>query len=284
MSTHRFRLGRFDCTVVDEGVYERGSMDFLFNGVPEETLHPELLRYGIAGDPIPIPIHCMLIRTDENTVLVDTGLGLMARKLKPATDAGKLLGHLESIGISPGAIDTVILSHLHLDHIGGISTPGGKPIFTEAEYVISKKEWETAMSLGHWCREKLLTIKDRIRLFEPYEEVVPGIKAFPASGHTPGHSIFTVRYGREEMALISDVLAHPLHVEMPEWTMSHESSKKRAVATRLKILDRACRTGVLVYACHFPFPGLGRIVKDKKRWTWQTIDGSKALTAVSEEK
>ena len=274
MSTHRFRLGRFDCIVIEEGVYEHGTTDFLFSDPPPEVLESKLLQYGVSGNPIPIPIHCLIVRTDENTVLIDTGLGPIASKMKPATDAGKCLGHLESIGIHPPDIDTVILSHLHLDHIGGISTPRGKPLFPKARVVISKKEWETAMSLDHWCREKLLTVEDRITTFQPYEEIVPGIKGLPASGHTPGHSIFTIRYGHEELVYIADVLAHPLHVEMPEWTMNHEANRKRAVSTRFKILDRACKTGVLIHACHLSYPGLGRIVKEKKIWQWQPLSSS----------
>jgi glyoxylase-like metal-dependent hydrolase (beta-lactamase superfamily II) len=274
MKTHRFRLGRFDCTVIVDGVYEHGTSEFLFSDTPRESLDTKLQEYGSPGDPIPIPIHCLIVRTDENTVLIDTGLGAIASKMKPPTDAGNCLDLLESIGIRPPDIDTVLLSHLHLDHIGGISTPRGKPLFPNARYLMSKKEWETALSLDHWCREKLLTIKECITLFEPFEEILPGIKGLPAAGHTPGHTIFTIRYGHEELVYIADVLAHPLHVEMPEWTMNHESNKKRAVSNRKKILERACKTGVLIHACHMPFPGLGRIVRNKRMWRWQPIASS----------
>jgi glyoxylase-like metal-dependent hydrolase (beta-lactamase superfamily II) len=284
---YRFKVGDLECLAVSDGSLTYAPPQFpppevlLFSNAPKESLASVKQRYNL---PTPwtewvSPYICLVIRAGKHLVLVDTGAGSLA----PTT--GRLITNLREAGIDPGDIDTVINTHGHPDHLGGNMTSDGKPAFPRARYVISREEWDFWTSgqaeqkieehsreiLVGTARRNLLPLRDRLELIEGDTEVVPGIKALPAPGHTPGLLALVISSKKERLICISDVILHPVHLEMPEWFAVVDILPDSLMSTRRQLLDMASAAKDLVIAFHFPFPGLGKVVRKGKTWRWQPV-------------
>jgi glyoxylase-like metal-dependent hydrolase (beta-lactamase superfamily II) len=284
---YRFKLGDLACIAVSDGSYTYTPPQFpppenlLFSNASRESLKSIEQAYKL---PSPwtewvSPYICLVVKTDKHLVLVDTGAGGLA----PTT--GRLIANLREAGISPDAIDTVINTHAHPDHLGSNTTLDGKPAFPQARYVISRTEWDFWTSaqaeqklephsrdiLVGIARRNLLPIKDRFDLIDGETEIVPGIRSIPAPGHTPGLMVLAIVSKNERLLCISDVVLHPVHLEMPAWFAVVDVLPDSLVETRRRLLDMASAAKDLVMAFHFPFPGLGRVVGKGKTWRWQTL-------------
>jgi glyoxylase-like metal-dependent hydrolase (beta-lactamase superfamily II) len=212
-------------------------------------------------------------------VLVDTGAG------EHTAEAGKLIRNLQAGGIAPGDIDWVILTHCHPDHIGGITLKNGQLAFPNARYAMWKDEWDFWTSEGieekldELLRESLLSathqnlppIQDRLDLIEGEKEIVPGIQAISAPGHTPGHMALLISSEGDQLLYTSDLVLHPIHLEQPEWCALFDFAPEQVAATRRKLLNWAASQSFLLHAFHFPFPGLGHVVQQGEGWSWQRL-------------
>jgi len=287
--THRFKLGSFQCIAVSDGTYTYAPPTFpppaifLFANAPRGPLEQVLREHNLQPEQWPewvSPYICLVINTGEHRVLVDTG----ANGLGPNT--GKLLQNLKTEGIEPEDIDSVILTHGHPDHIGGNIDSEGKLAFPNARYFMWKGEWdfwnskEAVLKLEEHTREILLgyahknlpPIQGQLHLVDRETEILPGIQAIAAPGHTPGHMALAVSSKREQLLCISDVVLHPIHLERPEWSAVVDLDPGQVKATRHRILTRAATENALVLAFHFPFPGLGHVVPRAEGWQWQPIE------------
>jgi glyoxylase-like metal-dependent hydrolase (beta-lactamase superfamily II) len=226
------------------------------------------------------PYICLLVKMREHLVLVDTG----ADGLAPTT--GKLLQNLRDTRIAPEDVDTVIITHAHPDHIGGNIDNQGKLTFPNARYVMWKGEWDFWTSpqaqerlakqggeiLVGFARKNLSPIKDRLILIDHETEIVPGIQVLAAPGHTPGHIALSISSNDKKLLCLGDVVLHPIHLEQPEWCAGTDFSPQQVVATRRRLLKRAADEKALVLAFHFPFPGLGHVVRKGNAWQWQPVE------------
>jgi len=287
--TFRFETGNLECVAVSDGTLTYAPPTFpppailLFVNAPREPLEQVLLEHNLQPDQWgewTSPYICLVVKTGDHLVLVDTGAGSLA----PTT--GKFLQNLKAEGITPEDIDTVILSHGHPDHIGGNTDAQGKLTFPNARYVMWKGEWDFWTSeqaeqrldehvreiLLKFARENLPPIQGQVDLFDRETEIVPGIRAVAAPGHTPGHMALEISSKGEKLLCIADGVLHPIHLEHPEWHAAVDFDPKRVVATRRRLLDSVAARKVLVLAFHFPFPGLGRVVKKGEGWQWQPIE------------
>jgi glyoxylase-like metal-dependent hydrolase (beta-lactamase superfamily II) len=213
-----------------------------------------------------------MVNTGKKLILIDTGTA------GQITDtAGVLLDNLKVAGVSPAAIDTVVISHFHPDHIDGIKTKDGDKVFPNAEIVVPEPEWAFWMddaNMGRYtgsvhryflnARRIFKDIANEVRRFEPGAEVAPGIVSIPAYGHTPGHTAFSVHSGSQSLLVMSDTVRNPyLFARHPDWQPIFDMDGPLAVTARRHMLDRAAADRMRVAAYHFPFPACGHILKTR---------------------
>jgi glyoxylase-like metal-dependent hydrolase (beta-lactamase superfamily II) len=181
---------------------------------------------------------------------------------------------LELIGVSPEAITDVIFSHAHGDHLWGTSSDG-QLAFPNAQHYLPQLEWEDlhrddipefAVPFVVFARNQLQPLVDhdgQLAFYGDEDEMVPGIQAIAALGHSAGHHALIIESGGQQLLLPFDVLGHPiLHLRHPELFMKMDQIPDLAVATRQQLLARATDEKIPVLAHHFPFPGLGLITRD----------------------
>ncbi len=276
--THRFKIGAFDCLAVSDGTFAYPA-GLLFANARKEDYEQGLRERHLPLDQITTPYVCLYLDTGEHRVLVDTGAGNLA----PTT--GRLVQNLRSEGIDPGNIDTVILTHAHADHIGGNLDSDGNLAFPNARYVMSRVEWDfwtskpdlSSLNCGDHLEQLLLQyveamlppIRHRLDLVDGEEELVPGIRTIPAPGHTPGHLALEINSQGETFIDAVDTFLHPMMIERIEWYSVVDIYPEKGIASRRRLLERAADTGAAVMSFHFPFPGLGRVVRKEDGFTWK---------------
>jgi glyoxylase-like metal-dependent hydrolase (beta-lactamase superfamily II) len=277
-TSQRFNVGEIQCVAVNDGTFAYPP-GWLFSNVPAEEVASSLRARKLPETHVESPYTCLLLKTGNHKILVDTGAGSLA----PTT--GDLLKNLSAEGVRPEEITLVVLTHGHPDHISGTLDANGKPAFPNAQYVISKTEWDfwndssalhdVAMDdhmkqLLVGCAQKNLPpLKGCVELFEGEKELVLGVYAIPAPGHTPGHIALVISSAHAQFLHMSDAVLNPLHLENPSWRSFFDLSPEDADSTRRRLLDRATADKMRVLAYHFPFPGLGRIENKGHAWKWQ---------------
>lgn len=282
MATNRkpFSVGEIQCTAISDGSFSYPA-DWFFSNVPKEQLEGSLRDHDLPLNQVVSPYTCLLVNAGKEKILIDTG----ADGLAPTT--GDLLQNLKAEGITPDEITTVILTHAHPDHIGGVLDTDGKPAFPNARYVMSRTEWDfwtsdpdlrsTCMDnhvkdlLVTCARKNLPPLRGCVELLDGEKEVVPGVHTIPAPGHTPGHIAVIVSSANAQLLHMADAVLHPMHLEYPAWRNVFDLSEEDAVTTRSRLLDRAAADHANVLAYHFPFPSLGQVVKRGNAWRWEPL-------------
>lgn len=272
---HHFQIGNFKCLAINDGGYA-GNSRMLFATAPEFELEKALVTYGTEADNLPSTWTCLLVKSGDMMILIDTGTG------EYFPYGGKLVSALQKEGIYPEDIDKVVLTHVHGDHILGCLDINGDYIFPRATYVMSQDEWafwtqkKTLASAPEWMAETaqqiLPTLADKMHAVAGAGVIVPGITMLPAPGHTHGHAGVEIESGGERLMVLADAALHPIHLEYPQWIGSVDQYAEQTVQTRLDLFRRAAQTRSLVLFFHFlPFPSLGYILEKGETWRWQPV-------------
>jgi glyoxylase-like metal-dependent hydrolase (beta-lactamase superfamily II) len=271
-----FKIGDFDALVIRDFASPQ-AWDGFFPAVDREEFHQTFGQYGFSNHEA-MEVMCLFVKAGKQSILIDTGWGVRSQIV-----TGKLVQNLEAAGIRRQEIDIVINSHGHPDHIGGNTDANGKPAFPNARYIMCRKEWEFWTSgpllsqiderfrhtMLDTVQKNLIPIKDRFELIDDETEILPGIESFQAPGHTPHQIVLAISSGKERLFCIFDVAHHPIQFLRPSWTVPLDFQPEQAVNTRKRFLSEQLTPDTKVFACHFPFPGLGRLVKQSDGWLWQ---------------
>jgi glyoxylase-like metal-dependent hydrolase (beta-lactamase superfamily II) len=272
----RFSLGEFECVCLLDGYYDY-PLQNMYANVPRQQIEAALRERDLPVEVITTPYTFLYVDTGRNRVLVDVGAG----DLGPGT--GKLVNSLLEARIEPGDIDTIIISHAHPDHIGGMLDDQGRPIYQNARYLIWKEEWDfwfsktTAAKLPELfiriARKNLEPVKERITYIDDECEVLPGIQLFYAPGHTPGHVTVGLQSGDERLMYTADTVLQPLHLEHTDWLPIYDLLPEKAAQSKQRIFDLVADQDYLVLGQHFqPFPSLGKVSRQAKGWRWDPIE------------
>ena len=267
---YRYKLGDYQLTALYDGIWYVPIDDKFVRNASAAAVNEALAAGFLPPSVLPISFTALLVNTGARLVLIDTGTA------GQITDsAGFMNANLAAAGIKPDAIDTILISHFHPDHIDGIKTKDGDKVFANAEILVPEPEWKFWMDDGTMAqstgavhryflnaRRIFKDIAKEVRPFQPGAEVAPGIVSVPAFGHTPGHTAFAIHSGNQSMLAMSDTAREPwLFVRHPEWQPSYDMDGPQAMKTRTDMLDRAAADRMLVEAHHFPFPACGHNVR-----------------------
>jgi glyoxylase-like metal-dependent hydrolase (beta-lactamase superfamily II) len=267
---YRYRIGTFELTALYDGIWYRPITDKFIRNAPFAEVEHALDTAFMPHDRLATPFTTLIVNTGQKLVLLDTGTGGQI-----APSAGVLRDNLAAAGIDPKAVDAIVISHFHPDHINGIKDKDNELIFPNAEIMVPGPEWAYWMddaNLNAAPAELKLTFRNQRRIFtdiarqvtqfEPGKDVAPGIVTLPAPGHTPGHTVFAIHSGDQSLMVLSDTAQHPaVFARHPDWQAAFDIDGAAAVATRKRLFDRAAADRMLVTGYHFPFPACGHLVK-----------------------
>jgi glyoxylase-like metal-dependent hydrolase (beta-lactamase superfamily II) len=216
-----------------------------------------------------VPYNCLLIRAGGQIALVDTGLGAEAAR-HYGEPAGRLMDSLAASGITADQVDLVIISHAHLDHIGGLTVPADgerMPVFAGARHYFWQAEWDFWTSadglaqvpeeLADAARTHLppLHRAGLLELVSQETEVLPGVRLLAAPGHTPGHLVVALTSGQDGALYLGDAVLDEANFAHPDWVSVYEWDPGMAVATRTALIDEAIAENRLLIAFHLAARG-----------------------------
>lgn len=282
---YRFKLGDFEVATILDGKSIRDNLHPNFGGnATAEEVHALARANNIDTNRFEHPYIPTLVNTGRELVLFDTGNGALSREyeqLSKRLPPGNLVKELAKAGYKPEDVDVIVSTHGHPDHIGGL-IEGGKTVFPKARYVFGAAEFdfwkrgENVREARKFNRELFVKIcvplADRSTFVKPGDEVVPGITAIDAAGHSPGLLAFHVEsQGKRFMITADTCTQYVMAIQRPEWYFDMDDDKDRAVATRKRILDMAATDRLFVASFHCPFPGIGWIEKAQGSYRWVPV-------------
>ena len=267
---YRYKIGTFELTALYDGIWYRPITDKFIRNAPFAEVEHALADAFMPADKLATPFTTLVVNTGKKLVLIDTGTGGQI-----APSAGALRENLTAAGIDPKAVDLIVISHFHPDHINGIKDKDNDVVFPNAEIMVPAAEWNFWMddaNMNAAPAEQKLTFRNQRRIFSdiarrvtrftPGAEVAPGILTLAAPGHTPGHTVCSIHSGDQSLLVLGDTAQHPaVFARHPDWQAAFDIDGDAAVATRKKLFDRAAADRMLVTGYHFPFPACGHLVK-----------------------
>jgi len=273
---YRYKVGSIEITVVNDGVSRMPITEGFVENASKEQVNAALEAAFLEKDFYAGPYNPIVINTGTKLALVDTGTGEEAFTSSKGIN-GRLLINLAAAGIDPAAIDAVIISHYHLDHINGLLKADGSLAFPNAEILVPAAEHKFWMDDGEMSRatkprvvfgfknaRRVMAgeVLKRLRTYDWNKEVISGVTAIGTPGHTPGHTSHVVASGNKVVYVQADVTHAPfLFARHPDWHFMLDVEPIAAEATRRKVYDMLVAEKMLVQGFHYPFPSVGHVEK-----------------------
>lgn len=265
----RIALGEASVTIILDGLRPGEGPHPTFGENQSAEAVAELMRTNFLPETrIVTSFLPVLVEMGENLVLFDTGFGPGGRE----NGQGRLVERMAQAGYAPGDVDIVVLTHMHGDHIGGLME-GDVAAFPNARYVAGQVEYDFWISeeakngpraQNAAAVEKLVVpMKDKMTFVAEGDEIVPGIVAYEAFGHSPGHLVFEITSGERSLWLTADSANHFVaSLQRPDWEVRFDMDKAAGIASRRKVFDRIAEARAPFIGYHMPFPGVGFVEKD----------------------
>ena len=256
-----FRIGPIKVTALHDAQFvARNDGKILGVDVGPGPVSDVLRAAGEPPDRITLDVNALLVRSGRRVLLLDAGLGPNAH--------GGLIASLKEAGVAPTAVTDVLITHTHGDHVGGLLDADGHLAFPRATIRMAAPEWAWMQKQGP--AELVKTIAVHVETFEPGRSIAPGVTPVNLYGHTPGHVGYRIGGGDSLLLDIGD-LAHSSIVSLakPNWTMGFDSDPAAGKLTREATLAQLAESHELVFAPHFPFPGVGYIDAKGDGFVWR---------------
>jgi glyoxylase-like metal-dependent hydrolase (beta-lactamase superfamily II) len=257
-------------TAINDGFAQRPLEGFVRNAELSQV-QQAMQEAFLPGNALPITFNTLVLNQGGRLTLIDTGNGDMG-----APTSGTWMANFRAAGFDPAQVNTVVISHFHGDHINGLRLKDGTAVFPNAEVMVPAPEWafwmddarmnqapEAMKGAFQGVRRVFGPIAGNVKRYEMDKEVVPGLTAVAAPGHTPGHTAYMLSSGNGKLMIMSDITNHPaLFVRNPDWSAVFDMDGDQARATRRRMLDMAASERAQVAFYHAPFPATGHIAKD----------------------
>ena len=275
----RLMLGAFEVTVLSDGTVDL-PVDQLLSDKPAKT-QATLAKAHLAV-PLETSVNAYLINTGSKLVLIDTGAGALF-----GPTLGRLLTNLTAAGYDASQVDEVYLTHFHGDHLGGLLSDG-KPAFPNATVRADQREaghWLSQENMDKAPEDKKNFFKGAMATTQPYiaggkfqpfngdTQLVPGVRATSAYGHTPGHTTYLVESEGKKLLLVGDLIhVGAVQFDNPSVTIKFDSDEKAAAAARKAAFTRAAKEGIMIGATHISFPGVGYLFAQGSAYRWAPVN------------
>jgi glyoxylase-like metal-dependent hydrolase (beta-lactamase superfamily II) len=276
----RMKLGDFEVTALSDGTMALPVEKLLTNTTAAKV--EAALAKAYLKTPVETSVNAFLINTGAKLVLIDTGVGTLF-----GPTLNKLLTNLKASGYKPEQVDEIYITHMHTDHVGGLSA-NGKLVFANAIVRAAKAEGDQFLSQESLdkapaeAKENMKAVQGAVNpyatagKYKPFEgktELVPGVTAVPATGHTNGHTFYVVESKGQKLVLWGDLM-HVAAVQFPDpsVTIQFDTDSKKAFAERKKAFAEAAKQGYFVGVSHLPFPGIGQLRADGKGYRWLPVN------------
>jgi glyoxylase-like metal-dependent hydrolase (beta-lactamase superfamily II) len=267
------RVGSVELDVVRDAIGLIATYGEAYPDVPADAWAPyrELYPVLFAAEHWRLPCRSYVLRSGATTVLVDTGVGPPGLWDWTALSEGELPDALDELGVARDDVDVVFLTHLHIDHVGWNTDLDGVPLFPRARYVVHPDAlaFASTQDTRPHVRRCILTLEDRFEQITGDVELAPGVTAFEAPGHYPGHMAVRIESEGERAMLIADVAVHPALLQEPDWVYVSDIDSAESARARHALLPGLVDSDVLVVCGHYPDDGIGRIVRRDGVVVWE---------------
>ena len=274
---YRLMLGNFEVTALYDGAIDLDEK--LLKNIDKRDIQRLLAREFLKGPKVQTAVNAYLVNTGSKLILVDAGA---AKLFGPGL--GNIVDNLKAAGYGPEQVDTVLITHLHGDHVNGLVTPDGQRVFANAEV------WSAKADNDFWLSEAIAAQapKDfqpffkmsrdaaapylaagKWKTFDSDRELLAGISSVDTHGHTPGHASYLLQSGDQRLLILGDLVHnHAVQFARPEVAFEFDNDPKQAVIARKRIWALAAKEKLMVAGMHLPFPGIGHVRKEAKGYAW----------------